>query len=168
MGYFSELSKQVGEIEPKRVTFYGNEDGKKVSAKAVDKDLTTVSKTVPDAKTGDVWLKLEFDNAYFIGEVTIFYVFYTNWFWPNSWFIESISNFNKYVDTNTNIDVSVYQGEVKQKSCGTLQLTYGLEQSDQIYTLVCNAEGDQCSTGNGFLTGTGNGNGNGKKCRERE
>ena len=26
----------------------------------------------------------------------------------------------------------------------------------------------QCSTGNGFLTGTGNGNGNGKKCRERE
>ena len=28
--------------------------------------------------------------------------------------------------------------------------------------------GEQCSTGNGFLTGTGNGNGNGKKCRERE
>ena len=26
----------------------------------------------------------------------------------------------------------------------------------------------QCSTGNGFLTGTGNGNGNGKKSRERE
>ena len=33
-------------------------------------------------------------------------------------------------------------GEVKQKSCGTLQLTYGLEQSDQIYTLICNTEGD--------------------------
>ena len=42
----------------------------------------------------------------------------------------------------TNFDVSVYQGEVKQKSCGTLQLTYGLEQSDQIYTLICNTEGD--------------------------
>ena len=27
---------------------------------------------------------------------------------------------------------------------------------------------NQCSTGNGFLTGTGNGNRNGKKCRERE
>ena len=27
-------------------------------------------------------------------------------------------------------------------SCGTLQLTDGLEQSDQIYTLLCNAEGD--------------------------
>ena len=40
------------------------------------------------------------------------------------------------------MDVSVYQGEVQQKSCGTLQLTYGLEQSDQIYTLICNTEGD--------------------------
>ena len=38
--------------------------------------------------------------------------------------------------------MSVYQGEVKQKSCGTLQLTYGLEQADQIYTLICNTEGD--------------------------
>ena len=40
------------------------------------------------------------------------------------------------------MDVSVYQGDVKQKSCGTLKLTYGLEQSDQIYTLICNTEGD--------------------------
>ena len=40
------------------------------------------------------------------------------------------------------VDVSVYQGDVKQKSCGTLQLTYGLEQSDQIYTLLCNVAGD--------------------------
>ena len=50
------------------------------------------------------------------------------------------------------MDVSVYQGEVQQKSCGTLQLTYGLEQSDQIYTLLCNTEGDTVtlskSTGN--------------------
>ena len=42
-----------------------------------------------------------------------------------------------------NVDVSVYLGEVKQKSCGALQLTYGLEQSDQIYTLVCNTKGDE-------------------------
>jgi hypothetical protein len=40
------------------------------------------------------------------------------------------------------VEVSVYQGDVKQKSCGTLKLTYGLEQSDQIYTLICNTEGD--------------------------
>ena len=46
------------------------------------------------------------------------------------------------MDSDNNMDVSVYQGDVKQKSCGTLQLTYGLEQSDQIYTLICNAKGD--------------------------
>ena len=49
--------------------------------------------------------------------------------------------------------MSVYQGEVKQKSCGTLQLTYGLEQSDQIYTLICNIEGDnvKLSKSKGYL-----------------
>ena len=46
------------------------------------------------------------------------------------------------MEDHTNVDVSVYQGEVQQKSCGTLQLTYGLEQSDQIYTLICNIDGD--------------------------
>jgi hypothetical protein len=46
------------------------------------------------------------------------------------------------VDNENNVDVSVYQGDVKQESCGTLQLTYGLEQSDQIYTLICNTEGE--------------------------
>ena len=46
------------------------------------------------------------------------------------------------MDNENNVDVSVYQGEVKQKSCGTLQLTYGLDQSDQIYTLICNVHGD--------------------------
>ena len=40
------------------------------------------------------------------------------------------------------MDVSVYQGDVKQKSCGTLKLTQGLKQSDQIYSLICSAEGD--------------------------
>ena len=46
------------------------------------------------------------------------------------------------MDVENNVDVSVYQGDVKQKSCGTLQLKYGLEQSDQIYTLICNSGGD--------------------------
>ena len=43
--------------------------------------------------------------------------------------------------------------EVKQRSCGTLQLTYGLEQSDQIYTLICNTEGDtvKLSKDTGFI-----------------
>ena len=31
---------------------------------------------------------------------------------------------------------------MQQKFCGTVQQTYGLEQSDQIYTLLCDTEGD--------------------------
>ena len=46
------------------------------------------------------------------------------------------------MDADNNVDVSVYQGDVKQKSCGTLKLTQGLEQSGQIYTLICNIEGN--------------------------
>ena len=46
------------------------------------------------------------------------------------------------MNDDNNVDVSVYQGDAQKKSCGTLQLTYGLEQSDQIYTLICNTEGD--------------------------
>ena len=50
--------------------------------------------------------------------------------------------FKSCIDESNDVDVSVYKGEVQQKSCGTLQMTYGLEQSDQIYTLLCNTEGD--------------------------
>ena len=54
----------------------------------------------------------------------------------------SVNNFNSCVDNINNADVSVYEGEVRQKSCGTLQLTYALDLTDQIYTIICKAEGD--------------------------
>ena len=87
-------------------------------------------------------MKLEFQKTSFIHKVVIYYRFYHNWFDPNMWCVRNQRNFKSCVNVDTNIDVSVYQGEVKQKSCGTLKLTYGLEQSDQIYTLVCGTEGD--------------------------
>ena len=87
-------------------------------------------------------MKLEFDKTYSIYKVVIYYRFYTSYYSSSHWCVQSVVHFKKCVDDDNNIDVSVYQGEVKQKSCGTLQLTYGLEQSDQIYTLLCNAEGD--------------------------
>ena len=103
--------------------------------------------TVPDAN-GACWIKLEFDKTYFVHKVVIYYWFYTNWYDPNSWCVRSEANFRACVDNDNNVDVSVYQGEVKQKSCGILKLTYGLEQSDQIYTLLCNAEGDNVKLSN--------------------
>ena len=91
---------------------------------------------------GDGWIKLEFDKTYFFYEVIIYYWFFTNWYKPTEWCVLSEANFRACVDTDKNVDVSVYKGTVQQKSCGKLQLTYGLEQSDQIYTLICKIEGD--------------------------
>ena len=83
-------------------------------------------------------MKLEFDKSHIIDRIVIYYMFYTNWF---SFGFDK-AKYIEWIDNRSNVDVSVYQGEVKQKSCGTLQLTYGLDQSDQIYTLICNTEGD--------------------------
>ena len=107
---------------------------------AIDKDLSTMAATHTDDGAG--WLKIELDKTYLLHKVVIYYWFYTNWYNPNNHCAQSEANFRQCVDLDNNVDVSVYQGEVKQKSCGTLQLTYGLEQSDQIYTLFCNTEGD--------------------------
>ena len=106
----------------------------------MDGDLSTVAVTITDNGAG--WIKLEFDQTYFIHKVVIYYWFFTSWYNSSDYCAISESNFKECVDKDNNVDVSVYQGEVLQKSCGTLQLTYGLEQSDQIYTLLCNTEGD--------------------------
>ena len=95
-----------------------------------------------ETNDGAGWFKLDFDKTYYIHKVVIYYRFYTNWYDPSDDCVESEANFRSCVDERNNVDVSVYQGDVKQKSCGTLQLTYGLEQSDQIYTLLCNIKGN--------------------------
>ena len=127
-----------------------NREDKFGAANAVDKDLSTQAGAVESGAS--TWLKLEFDRTYFIHTVIYYYKFYTDWFNPTAGCASSVEKFKSCVNNDNNIDVSVYQGDVKQKSCGTLQLTYGLEQSDQIYTLLCNTRGDTVklskSTGN--------------------
>jgi hypothetical protein len=91
---------------------------------------------------GAGWMKIEFGKTCFIHKILVYTRFYTNWYYQNEDCAKSEAKFKTCVDNHNNVDVSVYQGDVKQKSCGTLQLTYGLEQSDQIYTLICNTEGD--------------------------
>ena len=84
----------------------------------------------------------------------IYHGFYTNWYNPAEWCVQSIDNLKACVSGVNNVDVSVYKGEEHQKYCGTLQLTYGLEQSDQVYTLLCNTEGDtiKLSKTTGYIT----------------
>ena len=97
---------------------------------------------VTETDDGAGRLKLKFDKSYFIHKVVIYYRFYTNWYDANGFCQQTLVTFKTCLNHDGNFDVSVYQGDVKQKSCGTLQLTNGLEQSDQIYTLLCNTEGD--------------------------
>ena len=138
----TERAEQIAEITPTSVTqgkTLSNDEDVWAAAHAIDKDFSTVAATHTDNGAG--WLKLEFDGTYFIHKAVIYYWFYTSWYGPSSWCAQSEANFRACVDNHNNVDVSVYQGEVKQKSCGTLKLTYGLEQSDQIYTLLCNTKG---------------------------
>ena len=120
-------------------TFQNRED-LYAAVHSVDKNLSTQAVTNTDDGAG--WLKLQFDKSYFIHKVFMYYRFYTNWYSPSDYCTKNEVNFRACVDADSNVDVSVYKGEVEQKSCGTLQLTYGLEKSDQIYTLICNTEGD--------------------------
>ena len=117
-----------------------DDEGCCAAAHAIDNDFSTAAITHTDNGAG--WLKLQFGKTHFIHKIIIYYRFYTGWYYSNSWCVQSEISFRACVDKNNNVDLSVYQGEVKQKSCGTLQLTYGLEQSDQIYTMVCDTEGD--------------------------
>ena len=131
------------EIIPTRVTqskaAANNIDGELccAGAKAIDRNLQTRTSSVMD-DIGEAWLKLEFDKSYRIDKIIIYYSFFTNWFSSG----DTVTDYKTRIDNRNNVDVSVYQGEVKQKSCGTLQLTYALNQSDQIYTLLCSTEGD--------------------------
>ena len=130
---------------------------------AIDRDLMTEAAT--ETGNGAGWIKLEFGKTYFIHKVIIYRRFYINWYRPSDWCTQSESKFRQCVDAHNNVDVSVYKRDVLQKSCGTLELTYGLEQLDQIYTLLCNTKGDtvKLSKSTGHLavtevavTGSGN------------
>ena len=150
----SVRQKEISEIAPTRISqgkTFDDEEKVFAASHAVDGDLSTLAATHTDNGAG--WIKLEFDKTYFIHKVVIYYRFYTNWYNPNGHCAQSNDNFGACVNDANHVDVSVYQGEVKQKSCGTLQLTYGLEQSDQIYTLLCNTEGDtvQLKKGGGSI-----------------
>ena len=138
----SERSKEIAEITPTSATqgkTYEN-DNTYAATRVIDRDLST--RSIAQSSNGETWLKLKFDKTYYIDGVIVHYQFYTNWFDPQVFCVRNEANFRSCVNTDTNVDVLVYQGDVKQKSCGTLQLTYGLEQSDQIYTLICNTAGD--------------------------
>ena len=134
--------QEIAEITPKSVTqgdAITTNGEKHLATYAVDNDLSTSAATNTD---GAGWIKLEFDKTYFIHKVVIYYRFYTNWYDPSDKCVQSEADFRGCVDNDNNVDVSVYQGDEKQKSCGTLKLTDRLEQTNHVYKLLCNIKGD--------------------------
>ena len=139
----SEPRQEIEEdITPLRSTQGATKNIHTGAANAIDRDLSTFASVQIDESTLTAWLKIELGEITFIHKIVIYYKFYKNFFNPSDQCAESEEAFKECVDKANNVDVSVYTGEVKQKSCGTLQLTYGLKQTDQIYTLVCNIRGD--------------------------
>ena len=132
-----------GEISPLRVTkskALPNEQDLKGTS-AIDRNLMTKSGT--EAVNGEVWFKVEYGKSHFIYKIVIYHVFFNADFYKTyEWCVKTMDNYRTCKDKNNNVDVSVYQGEEHQKSCGTLQMSYGLELSDQTYTFFCDVEGD--------------------------
>ena len=135
--------QHIAEITPTSVTQgkKKNDEERFTALHATDKDLMTNAETETDNGAG--WLKLTLSKIHLIQKVVIYNRFYTNWYDPSNHCVQSLDKFKGCVDKANNVDVSVHQGGTLQKSCGTLQLTYGLEQSDQIYTLICNTKGNE-------------------------
>ena len=140
-----ELLTDVFVVTPTSVTLSNNNDDHDSccgALNAIDSDLSRAVLADPEGG-GVAWLRLEFDRAYVFHRIVVYNTFYTNWFNQSETCAKNEDDFRLCVDKNQNVDVSVYQGDAKQRSCGVLQLTYGLEQSDQIYTRLCNMRGNR-------------------------
>ena len=72
----------------------------------------------------------------------MYHRFFTNWYVSGQVCAASVEHFKGCMNRQSNVDVSVYQGEVLQRSCGTLQFFFFVYESYEIYTLLCNTEGD--------------------------
>lgn len=92
---------------------------------------------------GACYIKIDLGKTFFVHKIMVYYGFYTNWFKnATNWCTESEINYKECITTESSVDVSAYQGGTQQKSCGTMFLSFGLRQSDQIYTFICNVEAD--------------------------
>ena len=139
----SERIEERTELTPKQATqsaTVGGDENNWSANHAIDKDFATESATHTNNQGG--WLKIELEKLFYVGVITVYYRFYYDWYGIKTGCNNSLNEFKACIGNHNNVDVSVYQGNEKQKSCGTLQLNYGLEQSDQTYHFICDVNGD--------------------------
>ena len=109
----------------------------------IDKDLSTGVSALGESYPEDIWIRFDLPKISFIDKIVMYTTFYNNFYNnPDGGCHKSEDHYEGCKRNQNGTEVSVYRGEVKQKSCGKLNTTYGREQSDQIYTFYCGGKGN--------------------------
>ena len=114
-----------------------NKEG--TAEKLIDNDLYSRAVLVRENTTNSSWIKISLDRPYFITKVVVYNTFFVDWYVPDS---DCVVNTEHFISCNNKVDgVNV---TVSEKICATLQVfPTALDQKDQVYSLLCNAEGKE-------------------------
>jgi hypothetical protein len=99
--------KEVAEITATKVTqsaIYESDEKSYGPANAFDKYLSTEASVVQSNEV--CRMKADLGNTYYIHKILIYYRFYRNWFYPNQWCAQNVSNYEYCVNKDNNVDVS--------------------------------------------------------------
>lgn len=105
-----------------------------------------------------MWARIKFDDVYFIHKVIVYFRFSTDWFYPTETCTPSSDlilshNWRDCVDRTRDVKVIVKfildNEERVRFKCGQVGNSYGVKQSDQVYTTLCNKEGNEVRLGKG-------------------
>ena len=108
---------------------------------AIDKNLVTVVSALPAISSEDIWIRFELPKLSFVKFIVLHTNFWENYYKNTGPCFDNMAKYKGCKRAQNGTEVSVYQGEVKKKSCGTLYTTEELEQTDQIYTINCRVKG---------------------------
>ena len=130
------LRDEIIPIGAEEGAIFGNIEKNSAEA-AIDRNLLSFTRISKDSATGSVWMKFWLDKSYFISKVIIYDRFFVDWYSPNNTCAKNEDNYASCLKNRDGVAVTV-----GLNSCGSLQMMVNrLEQADQIYTLLCNAEG---------------------------
>ena len=127
------LGQEAYEITPTTVSQtspYKDNEASNNAHNAIDKDLSTSATT--KESSGTAWIKLEFDKTYFVHKVIIHQNFYTDWFDPTQGCVADVAEYKACKNNNSGGTLAVYQGGELKKTCGTMTLSHGLTQAEQV------------------------------------
>ena len=105
---------------------------------AVDGDLSTSA--ILNSEGSSAWLQLDFTEKVHVHKVLMYNEYHRDWFWESGC-RNSLTDYRQCVDMHRSARIDLYNGEEEVISCGKPKPNYGLRQSDQLYTVLCNKLG---------------------------